>query len=385
MKYRSHPRIDFQPSALGFGCMRLPVIDRDQSRIDDELAIPMVRHAIDQGVNYLDTAWPYHNGTSEAFVSRVVKDGYREKVKIADKYPTWEKIESLADADRIFDEQLKRLDDDHIDFYMLHALCWPFWQKVKQFDLIDWIARKKQDGLVSHVGFSFHDQLPLFKEILDAHDWDFCQIQYNYMDIGYQAGREGLRYAHGKGIPVIVMEPLRGGDLVRNIPSDVQAVFDGAPVKRSLAEWALRWLWDQEEVWMALSGMSAMSEAVENVSLAASCETGGMSDKEKSIIARARELYLARGPVGCTGCRYCMPCPQGVDIQRLLGLLNEWRMFENRGKLRFFLGTVSGDARPDKCNACGECLEKCPQHLDIPALMRELVELYELLKVPEPQ
>jgi len=383
MLYRTHPRISFQPSALGFGCMRLPIVGGDFGHIDEDKAVAMIRHAIDSGVNYLDTAWPYHRGTSEGLVAKALAGGYRERVKIADKLPVWEKIESWADADRIFEEQLRRLNTDHIDFYMLHGLGAYTWKKSQDLKLMQWAQQKKDAGQIGHLGFSFHDDLSVFKEIVDAWQWDFCQIQYNYMDTDYQAGTEGLRYAYQRGLAVIIMEPLRGGDLVRNLPPDVQALLGAAPVKRSPAEWSLRWLLSQKEVWLVLSGMNKMEDVDDNLAIASNAPVGCMSADDNELLRRAVELFRQRKPVGCTGCRYCMPCPQGIDIPEMLGMLNEWRMFENTDKMRFAVGWMRPTNHPDLCTACGQCMEKCPQHADIPALMAEFREVIHMLTRPQ--
>ncbi len=264
MQYRRFGKLDWKVSALGFGCMRLPTIGEDRANIDEEKATAMVRYAIDHGVNYVDTAYPYHGGESERFVGRVLKDGYREKVHLATKMPMWA-IQDASDPDRILNEQLEKLQVDYIDFYLFHGLRKPRWETVKQFDLLGWAEKALADGRIRHLGFSFHDNFDVFKEIIDSSDlWTFCQVQYNYVDINNQAGRKGVQYAASQGLGVVVMEPLLGGRLV-DPPDPVKEIWDTAPVQRKPADWALQWVWNQPEVSVVLSGMNTMQHVTENV------------------------------------------------------------------------------------------------------------------------
>jgi hypothetical protein len=367
MKYRTFGKLDWQPSALGFGAMRLPTFNDDPKQIDEELATKMIRYAIDHGVNYVDTAWPYHGGESEPFVGRVLQDGYRERVKLATKMPTW-LIEKPADYDRYLDEQLERLQTDHIDFYLLHALEAKRWDKLQKLDVLDWAEKALADGRIDYLGFSFHDELPVFKRIVDAYDgWSFCQVQYNFMDVDYQAGMEGVRYAADKGIAVVVMEPLRGGQLTTDPqPEPIADLWATAEADRTPAEWALQWVWNQPEVSVVLSGMSTMEHVEENVESADRSGVGSLDEEELALIERVREAYEALGPIPCTGCEYCMPCPSGVNIPRIFALYNEAVMYGDPGGPRWAYNNQLNEAqRANVCVECGACQEQCPQGIEI--------------------
>jgi len=364
MHYRRFGKLDWQGSALGFGCMRLPVIDRDQSKINEPLATEMLRTAIDQGVNYVDTAYPYHAGNSERFLGRALKDGYREKVRLATKLPA-RMVRTRDDFDRFLHEQLEKLQTDHIDFYLLHGLRAKTWQVVRDLGVLSWAEKAMADGYFRHLGFSFHDSLPVFKGIIDSYDgWTFCQIQYNYMDIEEQAGTQGLKYAASKGLAVVIMEPLMGGRIV-TAPEPVQKVWDTAPQKRTPAEWAFRWLWNQPEVSVVLSGMSAMQHVVENLASASAPDYDQMSPEELALVDQVREKYRGLSPIPCTKCEYCMPCPNGLNIPYLLDLFNAGKMFNRLELPRMRYSQVPEGARAGNCQACRECEEKCPQEIEI--------------------
>jgi len=337
----------------------------------------MVRDAIDNGVNYLYSACNYHGGESEGFLARALKDGYREKVRIATKLPSW-KIESADDFDRYFDEQIQRLNTDRIDFYLLHALQRDWWDRVHDLGYLDWAERKLSDGQIGHLGFSFHDKFPLFKRIVDVWDnWTMTLLMYNYMDVDYQAGIRGIRYAFDKGLAVVVMEPLRGGLLAQEPPASVKAVFDSFPEKRTWADWSLQWLWDQKEVSCLISGMSTLEQVKQNVQSACGSGTGSLSKAEKDLLVRVRDEYRKKRSVPCTDCRYCMPCPQGVAIPWIMGYGNLSDMYESPVTAKAHYAFLSEEKRALNCNGCGRCMEHCHQGIDI---ITELKRIHEMLK-----
>ena len=365
MQYRSFGQLDWKPSALGFGAMRLPTLDNDSGKIDEPQAIKMIRTAIDAGVNYVDTAWPYHKEQSEPLVGRALQDGYRDKVKLATKMPSW-LIKEYADFDKHLDIQLERLQTDHIDFYLLHALNKTYWPNLRDLGVFDWAKKAIASGRIRYLGFSFHDDLALFKEIVDAHDWTFCQIMYNYMDTEFQAGREGLHYAANKGMAVIVMEPLRGGSLTRQAPLPVADLWASAPNQRSQADWALQWLWDQPEVSLLLSGMSEMAHVDENIASAANSGIGTLSAEEKALVEQVSKAYRSLSPIPCTDCKYCMPCPSGVNIPRIFSIYNAYKMYgDEAGAKRSYNQYTQPENRADQCVECGQCEQACPQQIKI--------------------
>jgi len=337
----------------------------------------MLRTAIDHGVNYVDTAYPYHRGTSEAFVGRALRDGYRQKVRLATKLPSW-LVKAPGDFDRYLDEQLQRLQTETIDFYLLHGLGRERWHNLRDLGVLEWAERAMAAGRFRHLGFSFHDDYDAFREIVDAYDdWTLCQIQYNYMDEDYQAGVKGLRYAAGRGLAVVVMEPLRGGALAQNIPPAVQALWDsylppaaaggiegGSP--RTPADWALQWVWNQPEVSLALSGMNTMWQVEENVASADRSGLGTLAPDELALIQRVKEVYRGLCPIPCTDCRYCQPCPNGVAISRIFALYNEATMYDGVERSRMvYEQWMREDERADCCLQCGECEAACPQGIEI--------------------
>lgn len=354
-------------SILGFGCMRLPVLENRQ--IDEAAATGMIRHAVDCGVNYIDTAYPYHEGQSEPLVGRALCDGYRKKVYLATKLPGW-CIEKKGDLNRYLDEQLDRLSTDYIDFYLLHGLNRMTWKTLVRFGVLEFLDNAVADGRIRYPAFSFHDSLPLFREIVDAYDWTFAQIQYNFMDEQYQAGTGGLKYAADRGLGIVVMEPLRGGLLAKELPGITDRCED-EPGGCTLPDLGLRWVWNHPEVTVVLSGMSTMEQVRENLIYAERGVAGSLSQNELARINRIRDAYNARIKVPCTGCRYCMPCENGVDIPQCFEFYNQAHIYDAKdlagGNYSWTLNGLS-DGIPgfaSCCIECGKCEPQCPQGISI--------------------
>ena len=381
MRFRKFGRLDWDVSALGFGAMRLPILDDKHDQIDEGEATRMVRRAIDHGVNYVDTAYPYHGGESERFLGRALQDGYRERIRLATKMPCWN-VETADDFDRILDEQLQKLQTERIDFYLLHSLGGRNWPKVRDLGVVRWAEGAIADGRIGYLGFSFHDEYRVFQEIVDATDlWTFCQIQYNFMDVDYQAGTKGLRYAAGKGLAVVVMEPIRGGKLAKKVPPAVQRIWDSAARPRTPAEWCLQWVWNQPEVSVVLSGMSSVEQVEQNVESADRSGPGTLSAEELALFDRVRAKYEELCPIPCTDCRYCLPCPSGVNIPRIFEIYADLMMYGEDGWANWAYNiALDEENRADQCIECGECLEKCPQSIEIPDW---LAKAHEVLRREE--
>jgi predicted aldo/keto reductase-like oxidoreductase len=362
-------------SVLGFGCMRLPAPGGRKvtilSAIDKERAANQIRYAIDRGVNYLDTAYPYHAGSSESFLGEyVLKDGCREKVNIATKLPCMS-INKKENIEEIFNRQLQNLHVDYIDYYLLHSLTGALWDKMLSFGIRDFMDKIRKQGKVRHMGFSFHDAKDEFIRIVDGYNWEFAQVQFNILDEHAQAGIAGIKYAHAQGLGIIVMEPLRGGALARQAPKEAQKIYDGAPVKRSPADWALRWVWDHPEITVVLSGMNNEDNIRENISIAQDALPNSLSESEISVIDNFRKIYLRSMRVGCTGCAYCMPCPTGINIPSAFLNLNSYAMgvkLEARMMQAINACIQTKDGKPHwtkACLNCGQCEKKCPQGIKI--------------------
>jgi predicted aldo/keto reductase-like oxidoreductase len=345
--------------------MRLPTVTGDSAQIDEAEAMRMLRHAIDQGVNYLDTAYPYHGGNSERFVGRALQDGYRARVKLATKLPTWA-VERADDFDRFLDEQLEKLQIDYIDFYLFHGMRVARWKTIQDLKLLERAESALADGRIKHLGFSFHDTYELFQEVIDSYDgWTMCQIQYNYMNEDHQAGTRGLEHAASKGLAVVVMEPLLGGKLA-NPPQSVQDLWGTAAHKRPAVDWALQWLWNKPQVSVALSGMSTMEHVQQNIASANVSSTGHLSAEELDLVAKVRDKYQELCPVPCTQCRYCMPCPNGVDIPRNFSVLNDAAMYNTFANARrSYNNRIPVEERASACIQCRQCEELCPQSIEI--------------------
>ncbi len=377
MQYRKD-RIGRDISVLGYGCMRF---SQKRGRIDLSKAEQEIMAAYGAGVNYFDTAYIYPG--SEAALGEILeKNGIRENVHIATKLPQY-LVKKREDPEKYFSEELRRLRTDYVDFYLMHMLPdAETWERLLSLGMGEWLQGKKEDGSISQVGFSYHGNSDIFCRLLDAYDWDFCQFQYNYLDENSQAGRTGLNYAAKKGIPVIIMEPLRGGKLVSNLPEKAKKLFQDHPSGWSPAEWAFRWLWDQPEVTCVLSGMNSLAMVEENVRVASAAETGAFSRQEQSFLKEVVEAINEKLKVGCTGCRYCMPCPQGVDIPGTFAAYN--RRYTD-GKFaamwEYMMCTVlhKKSAAASNCVECGKCEKHCPQHI---AIRQELRNARKALEGP---
>jgi uncharacterized protein len=378
MLYRKFGKTNEMVSTLGFGCMRLPLLGTgDLTKIDEEKSMQLVRYAIENGVNYIDTAYPYHGtgmahgGASEPFVGKALQDGYREKIKLATKLPSW-LIQTKVDMDKYLNEQLQRLNTGHIDFYLVHALDRTNWPKVKEAGVVEFLNQAMKDGRIRYAGFSFHDKLDLFKEIVDSYDWSFCQIQYNYLDETFQAGTEGLQYAAKKGLGITIMEPLRGGKLA-HVPENIQNVFDQAEIKRTPADWGLRWILNHPEVSVILSGMNEMEQVTENISIASEAAANALTEKELGLIEKARSIFAAKIKINCTACEYCMPCPNNVNIPGCFNAYNDYYMF---GKTDLY-HWVKPEQRASNCIECGDCESHCPQGIAIQEELKNVAALFE--------
>jgi hypothetical protein len=369
MQYREFGKTGIKVSALGFGTMRLPKLNEEA--VDIDRAVAMIRHAIDSGVNYIDTAYPYHNGESETIVGKALLDGYREKTYLATKCPVW-KLEKPEDFDTYLDEQLHKLQTDHIDFYLLHALSRDrLEEKVKPFDLIKKMEKAREEGKIKYLGFSFHDSYDVFQEIIDYYDgWDFCQIQYNYIDLEHQAGVKGLKYAADKGLAVVVMEPLLGGRLAN--PADhMKKIF---PEDRTPVEYALDFLWDQPEVSLLLSGMSDEKQVEDNLVYADRSSIGMATEADRKVYKEAKEVFDSMALVGCTGCRYCMPCPFGLEIPDIFSYYNMTAAHKEKEAKE---GYEALAVKADGCRSCHHCEKECPQMIPVSEVMKSVSDLFE--------
>lgn len=374
MLYRDVPKNGDTLSVLGYGCMRFPT---RMQRIDEAKTKRQILSAIDQGVNYFDTAMPYHNGKSEPFLGKTLAEsGIREKVKIATKLAHWA-VHSKADMDDALDQQLTRLQTDRIDYYLIHNLTGDSWEIAKQKGIIEFLESARDSGKILNTGFSFHGAADEFPKIVDDYDWTVCQIQYNILDVANQAGLNGLKYAASKDLAVIIMEPLRGGNLAKTPPPSVQKIWNRSPVKRPPVEWALRWIWNHPEVTVVLSGMNQDNHIDQNIAIASTATPDSFSQAECKLVDDVRETFQAVMKVGCTGCQYCMPCPADVDIPRCFEFYNSRHTFKDIMARLFYL-TMLGALVPERprfasqCVKCGKCVEKCPQSIPIPERLEEV-------------
>jgi predicted aldo/keto reductase-like oxidoreductase len=388
MLYRTYGKLGFQVSAFGMGCMRLPRIIRgDTAEVDREKAYEMIRYAADQGVTYFDTAYGYHNKTSEEILGEALEGGRREKVKIATKQP----FGVMADlktgggktlrenARRNLERSLKKLRTGYIDLYLIHNIGTAVWEDIKKSGIIEEYEKFRAQGLIRGIGFSYHGQYPGFREVLDFYDWDMCQIQQNLVDVEREATEEGIRRAGAKGCALVIMEPIRGGNLA-NPPPPVRTLYDEHPVKRSPVEWAFRHVLNYPEVSTVLSGVTTMEQLREDIAIFSKPDAlpGCLSEAEKRIIARVRETYLSLAAIPCTACEYCLPCPRGVNIPQVFSKYNDGIMFGTfEPARRSYLFQTRSKEDASLCVACRTCEEKCPQHI---AIAKELKTAHEKLK-----
>lgn len=353
-------------SILGFGCMRFPM---KGNSIDEARSIAMIRDSIEKGINYFDTAYFYNNGKSETLLGEALSGGYRERVKIATKLPPF-MVSKLEGAKKIFETQLTKLRTDYIDYYLLHMLSdVATLERMQKLGVMDWLEQLKREGIIRNIGFSFHGSKTEFEQLVTAYPWDFCQIQYNYLDENNQATKAGLKLAHSLGIPVIIMEPLRGGKLVNNLPKQVIDTFQSYDKKRTPAEWALRWIWNHPEVTVILSGMSDEDQLNENIRIASEVSANSLTEAELKVFDEVKAILLERTKVPCTGCGYCMPCPHGVNIPGCFSSYNDkylLKMKNYRFKYMQTLGLTSQHPSfASLCTECGKCERHCPQNIQI--------------------
>lgn len=375
MQYRSMGTTGEMVSALGFGMMRPPMLASGE--VDEESFKKMVRHAIDSGLNYIDTSHVYSKGKNQAITGRILRDGYREKVYLATKMPWWQ-VKKADDFDRILDEQLESLQTDHVDFYLMHAITITGWNgPIREFKLIDKMEKAKANGKIRHIGFSHHAPLTTFKEVLAATpNWEFFQLQMNYIDAEYEAGLTGVKYAFDRGMGVIAMEPLRGGFLA-DMPKGVKDIFARSSTKRSDVEWAFDYLWDMREISMVLSGMSAMRHVTDNLEYAGRSSVGMLGDDGRKLVAEARaHLLRDYGAAPCTGCEYCRQvCLENVAIAQIMIPWNQYKWNGNmepaKRRITFTHGSTYGNGM-QSCVECGKCVAACPQRIDVPAVFRDI-------------
>ncbi len=379
MRYRQLSKTGIDLSVLGFGCMRLPVIDHKPEKIDYPTATQLLHYAIDHGVNYVDTAYFYHasvfgqRGESEPFVGEALSGGWRKKVYLATKMPVFI-LRQKEQMDSFLKEQLERLKTDYLDFYLLHSLNGEMWDRVRDLGVREFLDKKRAEGKFRFPAFSFHGTPEDFIRICNEYDWTFAQIQYNYMDVDLQAGYKGLKYAVDKGMGLVVMEPLKGGKLAQNLPLEMTSVFDTSRIKRSPAEWGLRFVWNEAGVSIVLSGMNSMEQVVENIRVANDGISDSLGKDDLLIFDTLRNVMNKKIKADCTGCRYCMPCESGVDIPDVLDALNKAAIWNDSNPWLTGYGRIKGKA--GNCTACRECEGICPQGLPVSTLMNEAVSLF---------
>ncbi|MBI5680321.1 MAG: aldo/keto reductase [Methanobacterium sp.] len=372
MQIRRIKKNNDEISALGFGAMRMPT---KNGRIDKESAKEQIYYAIDNGVNFIDTAFPYHGGSSESFLGEILKDGYREKVKLCTKMPSWS-VKKYEDMEKYLNTQLEKLQTDCIEYYLIHALGKGSFERLKKLGVLEFLEDARSKGKIKNIGFSFHDNGDAFKGIVDAYDWDMCLIQYNYLDEKNQAGTEGVKYAASKGVAVFIMEPLKGGLLAGEVPEATIQIWDKSDIKRSPADWALRWVLNHPEVTCVVSGMGELDQIKENIKVAEEALQGSLTEGELKLYEEVKDVYRSSMKIDCTTCGYCMPCPFGVDIPSCFELYNHKYLFDEGQSFTYLTrlgGIMSGaESHAGLCNGCGKCVKACPQKLDIPELLGDV-------------
>ncbi|MCS3901602.1 aldo/keto reductase [Methanococcus voltae] len=388
MNYRTINKTKDDVSILGFGAMRFPL---KNGRIDKLKTEEMLKYAIDNGVNFIDTAFPYHFGESEIFLGNFLSKNpeYKEKIKLSTKLPSWE-VRKTEDMDNLLNKQLSKLKTDCIDYYFIHSLSGDTWNKLLDLGILEFLDRIKKSKKVKYVGFSFHDNLKEFKRIVDAYDWDMCMVQYNYLDSEIQAGTEGILYAGRKGMGIFIMEPLRGGNLANNVPKEITELFNDYKLKdkefNKPSDWAFKWVWNNPNVICVLSGMNTLEQVKNNINLAKSIESPNfLNVDELEVISKVKEIFNKRMKIKCTSCNYCMPCPVGVDIPRCFEIYNSKYLFDSNAskmdadfKYTAQLGGVLTEPKnASKCIHCGKCLKECPQSLPIPDLLDKVAKEFE--------
>lgn len=360
-------------SILGFGCMRFPM---KNGSVDEERSIALIRECMNKGINYFDTAYFYNGGKSETILGKALSGGYRENVKIATKLPPF-MFSKLDGAKKIFATQLSKLRTDYVDYYLLHMLSdMAGFEKMKALEVMDWLEDLKRQGVIKNLGFSFHGSKTAFEQLITAYPWDFCQIQYNYLDVNNQAGKSGLQLAHSLGIPVIIMEPLRGGRLAERLPKEVLHAFHSHDKESTPVEWALRWIWNHPEVTVVLSGMRDEKQLEENVRIAEEGLPDSLSEEEVEVFDRVMEIMHEKTKVPCTGCGYCMPCPFGVNIPGCFSVYNDKYLLDEKRNKTIYLRTLGGlsdnPAYASICTGCGKCEKHCPQNIEIRKELKQI-------------
>ncbi len=377
MKYRKFINKNINVSILGFGCMRFPLLNYDDNgSIDEETSFKLIEAAFENGVNYLDTAYIYHNGNSETFVGKCLDRLGRNNVYLATKMPVW-LCENFEDYNRIFEEQLSRLKTNYIDFYLAHSLSEKSFRNMVKNNIFDFFDTERKTGRIKYAGFSFHDNLELFKEIVDSYNWDFCQVQFNYMDENYQAGIEGIEYAKSKGLDIIVMEPVKGGKLAK-APTEIEGLFDKLSPSYSMAQWALKWVYNNEDISIALSGMSSMEQVLENIEVSSNASPNSLSDNELSTIKKVKDFLLNKTKVACTSCEYCLPCPQNIRIPEIFSQYNNAVIYDQKDFYKKDYSTlIENHQDSSQCIECGNCEDICPQNLEIIRYLDDAKEFFE--------